>query len=121
MVVESFDGQVLEALLSVDGAPDEVKHRVKDICRTASKVDTNKDISGWLIELGEPLIDSFSTALRPARVQLLAIKLDGASHYVLGRFVGEFRLVRHSIEWLIIDKEDEFVRQCIVIKHDFPL
>ena len=32
VVLEILDGEVLEALLCVDGAPDEVKHRVDDIC-----------------------------------------------------------------------------------------
>ena len=105
-----IDGKALEALLSVDGAPDEVKHRVKDICGRASEI-RNIDISGWVDERGAPVLDSVSIVLRPARVQHRVVKFNDAFFYVLGRKESELRQVRHTVERLVIDEEDEFSRK----------
>ena len=54
-------------------------------------------------------------------MQLLSIKLDMATLYVLGGVVGELGQVRHVVEGLIVDEEDKLVGRDIVVEGDFPL
>ena len=48
LVTETIEGQFFEALLRVDGAPNEIDHRIEHFRRRTLEISTDVDTSGRL-------------------------------------------------------------------------
>ena len=73
------------------------------------------DIGNWLqVDLGVPLSNSVSSILRPTRVHLYLVELDGAYLDILWASEVDLGLHRHIEEGLIVDEQNEFVIRQVI-------
>ena len=73
------------------------------------------DVGNWLqVDLRVPLSNSISSILRPTRVHLYLVELDGAYLDILWASEVDLGLHRHIEEGFIIDVQNELVVRHVV-------
>ena len=119
-----FDGQSFEAMLCVDGAPEDADHRIDRFGGSSPEVfdivTTNVDFGGRLsFAIEDPVyeIDKLNKSI----AYLVPVEFDCACFYVLGPIGDDVGLIRHREEGDIVDREQELIIGLVVVDLDFPL
>ena len=119
-VSETLDGQSFEALLRVDGAHEDAKHRIGCFGGSSREATHNVDFFSRLSFAIQDLSCEIDK-LNEAPAYCCPVEFDAASEDVLGPIGDDVGLVRHRKEGDVVDREQEFVIGHVVVDLDFPL
>ena len=118
-VSETLDGQSFEALLRVDGAPEDANHRIDRFGGSSLQV-LNGDFGGrlsFLIEDTACEIDKLNEAI----AYFVPVEFHCAFINILGTIGDDIVLIRHRKEGDVIDRQQQLIIRHVVVDLDFPL
>ena len=119
LVIETQDVQSFEALLRVDGAPEDGKYRTERFGGGSLQVLNGDEVGGLSLVIADP-VDEIGK-LTKAIAYCVLVEFDEASFNVLWPIGDDVGLERHREEGRVVDRKQELVTGHVVVNLDLPL
>ena len=119
LVIEIDDVQSFEALLRVDGAPEDGKHRIDRFGGGSLQVLNGDKVCGLSLVIADQAYEIGK--LTEASAYCVLVEFDEAALNVYGPIWDDIGLERHGEEGRVIDRKQELVSGHVVVDLNLPL